>query len=67
MPKLQAIPPKKLLANIDTSNDFVQWRIQGRSPLPLFLGQTEARRAGKKILETAPPPLLSQGLDDPEE
>ena len=46
-----------------------QWRIQRRGPgspasppPPLFLDQTEARRAEKKIFETAP--LLSQGLDD---
>ena len=30
---------------------------------PLFLGQTEAQRAGKKFLETASPP--SEGLDPP--
>ena len=33
-----------------------------KKTLPLFLDQTEARRAQKKSLETAPP--LSQGLDD---
>ena len=33
-----------------------------KKTLPLFLDQTEARRAPPKILETAPP--LSQGLDD---
>ena len=31
---------------------------------PLFLDQTETRRAEKKVLETAPPPTLSQGLDN---
>ena len=46
---------------------------EGPSPgPPLFLDQTEARRAKKNFLETAPPPskglddwgpLLSQGLD----
>ena len=34
-----------------------------KKTLPLFLDQTEARRAPKKLLETCPPPL-SQGLDD---
>ena len=33
------------------------------SPPPLFFDQTEARRAQKNFLETAPP-TLSQGLDD---
>lgn len=39
--------------------------------LPLFLDQTEARRAEKKIFKTAPPPPnpyshpLSQSLDEP--
>ena len=33
-----------------------------KKTLPLFLDQTEARRAPPKFLETAPP--LSQGLDD---
>ena len=58
-----------------------QWRIKGRgpgsSPPPLFLDQTEARRAEKKIFETGlplylgvwktapPPPPLSEGLDPP--
>ena len=39
---------------------------RGAQPPPLFLDQTEAQRAQKKILETAPPSpiLLSQGLDD---
>ena len=38
-----------------------QWRIQGRGPgaaSPLFLDQTEARRAEKMFFETAPPPPL---------
>ena len=36
----------------------------GRGPRPpVFLDQTEARRAEKKFLETTPP--LSQGLGDP--
>ena len=38
------------------------WRIQARGP-PLFLDQTEAQRAEKKILGDRAPPL-SQGLDD---
>ena len=33
-----------------------QWRVQGRAPPPLFLDQTEARRAGKKIFGRPPPP-----------
>ena len=40
----------------------------GRAEAPLFLDQTEARRAEIKFMETAvsptPPPLLSKGLDD---
>ena len=31
---------------------------------PLYLDQTEARRAEKKIFETSRPPPLSQCLDD---
>ena len=46
-----------------------QWRIQGRDPggpgHPLFLDQTETRRAEKIFLRPGPPPpLLSQGRDD---
>ena len=45
-----------------------QWRIQvryrGARPPPLFLDQTEARRAEKDFFLDRPPPLLSQGLDD---
>ena len=41
----------------------MQWRIQGRGPPPLFLDQTEARRAEKIFGETTLPPL-SKGLDD---
>ena len=37
---------------------------RGEGPPPLFLNQTEARRAEKVFFETAPPPPLSQGLDD---
>ena len=37
---------------------------RGPAPTPLFLDQNEARRADKKIFESAPPPL-SQGLDEP--
>ena len=46
-----------------------QWRIQGRGPGglsppdPLFLDQTELRRAEKKFFWRPAPPL-SQGLDD---
>ena len=37
----------------------------GAPGLPLFFDQTEARRAKKLFLETAPhPPFLSKGLDD---
>ena len=43
----------------------IHWRVQGRGRGPrLFLAHTEAQRAEKKILRS-PPPLLSQGLDDP--
>ena len=62
------------------SLSFIQWRIQGKDPggagHPLFLDQTETRKAEKFFLETGsplphlrvwrtwtPPPLLSQGLD----
>ena len=47
----------------------MQWQIQGRGPgggappSPLFLDQTEARRAGKFFFFSPGPPL-SQGLDD---
>ena len=47
-----------------------QWRIQGRDPgaslppPPLFLDQTETRRAEKIFLSPGTPPHLSQGLDD---
>ena len=41
-------------------------RARGSPPAPpLFLDQTEARRAEKIFLVTAPLPHLSQGLDDP--
>ena len=44
-----------------------QWRIQGRglwgpNP-PLFLDQTEARRAERNFLRDPAPESLSQGLD----
>ena len=45
-----------------------QWRIQGRGPgarTPLFLGQSEARRAEKIRVWMTPPPPLSEGLDPP--
>ena len=47
----------------------MQWRIQGRGPpppAPLFLDQTEARRAEKIIIlgEHPPPHPLCKGLDD---
>ena len=46
---------------------YVKWRIQGRGPggpaPPLFLDQTEARRA-EKIWGGGTGPPLSQGLDD---
>ena len=48
------------------SLSFIQWRIQGRSPggpgLPLFLDQTETRRAEKNFFGERP--RLSKGLDD---
>ena len=58
---------------------YTKWRIQGRGPggpaPPLFLDQTEARRAEKFFWETGPPslcqgldyraPPLSEGLDPP--
>ena len=64
----------------DPSLSFIQWRIQGRDAGglgdPLFLDQTETRKAETFFLETGsplphlrvwrtwtPPPLLSQGLD----
>ena len=33
-------------------------------PLPLFLDQTEVRRAEKSFLETVPVPPLFKGVDD---
>ena len=37
----------------------------GGPPPPLsFLDQNEARRAEKKIFEAAPPPPLSQGVEE---
>ena len=48
-----------------------QWRIQGRDPggpgHPLFLDQTEARRAEKDFFETRtpPPPYLRVGMTAP--
>ena len=48
------------------SLSFIQWRNQGRFPggagHPLFLDQTETRRAEKIFLGDRPP--LSKGLDD---
>ena len=42
------------------SLSFIQWRIQGRVPggagLPLFLDQTETRRAEKNFFGERPPP-----------
>ena len=47
-----------------------QWRIQGRDPglppfISLFLDQTKARMAEKKLFgdPSPPPPPLSEGLD----
>ena len=43
-----------------SAGPVIQWRIQGRGPgdpPPLFLDQTETRRAEKKFVsETGPPP-----------
>ena len=48
------------------SLSVIQWGIQGRGPgdpgLPLFLDQTETRRAEKNFFGDRPP--LSKGLDD---
>ena len=60
------------LKTVSTNNAdqlTTQWRIQGRGQgaraPPLFLAQTEARRAEKNfVLETARPTSLSKGLDD---
>ena len=42
------------------SLSFIQWRMQGRGPggpgLPLFLDQTETRRAEKNFFGERPPP-----------
>ena len=35
---------------------FLQWRIQGRDPPPLFLKQTEAPKGRKKMFGHTPPP-----------
>ena len=60
------------------SPSFIRWRIQGRGPgalPPLFLDQTETRRAektffgdrlpplSKGLYDLPPPPPLSEGLD----
>ena len=37
----------------------------GSGRLPLFLDQTETRRAEKKVLETAPPPYLRVWITAP--
>ena len=45
--------------------EYAEWRIQGRGPgarAPLILDQNEAQRL--EIIFLAPPPPLSQGLDD---
>ena len=54
-----------MLANIDTSNDVVQWRIQGRRRPPFFLGQTEARRAEKNFGDSPRPPYLRVWMTPP--
>ena len=41
-----------------------QWRIQGRPGPPLFLDETEARRAENIFFLNHPPPPLISGLDD---
>ena len=40
-------------------SSIVQWWVQGTCPPSLFLDQTEAGRAEKKIFQTALPPLIS--------
>ena len=53
------VPPKKA-----TWYCTPHWRIQGGpGPPPLFLDQTETRRAEKNFFGDRPP--LSKGLDDP--
>ena len=67
-------------ATVKSCTRHAQWRIQGRGPggpgLPLFLDQTETRRAEKKFFSRPPPspylrvwmtglPPLSKGLDPP--
>ena len=45
-----------------------QWRIRGRGPggpAPLFLDQTEVRRAEKKIWDCPPPPYLRVWMTGP--
>ena len=46
-----------------TRECLLQWRIQGRGLVPLFLDQTEARRAEKSFFGDRAP-LVSLGLDD---
>ena len=50
------------------SLSFIQWRIQGRGPrgpsYPLFLDQTETRRAENFFFWRPAPPPLSKGLDN---
>ena len=54
--------PESLLNLRSTTRNDVQWRIQGRGlGPPLFLDQTEARRAKKQYFgdQSPPPPLIS--------
>ena len=45
-----------------TRECLLQWRIQGRGLVPLFLDQTEARRAEKSFFgERAPPGISGSG------
>ena len=73
-PRLILTSPKKLL--MSNSSSGLGESPRGPAPVPLFLDQTEARRANKNFLKTAPPPPylrvwmtvpspLSEGLDLP--
>ena len=54
--------PGHLLGGSLTVCTSRQWGIQGRPPSPIYLDQTEARRAEKIFWRPGPP--LSQDLDD---
>ena len=55
---LKGIPQAFLCSTLSLSSGGSRRGGRGARP-PLYLDQTEARRAEKKIFETSPPPLIS--------